>query len=777
MQLSANLRNLGQTPIQARLSFYEGDPDRGGFLIGELMQVIPSGSMTLSVAWTPADERVYDIFAVVENLSFSEAVLSNNRASLFVSVGAPADRVEVEGSTLTVWPDASFSAPVTFTNTGSAATQIQALSLSHPWASGLGTLVGATLAPGQTLTGLVQIDVPASAQGAPIGQAPVVLNLPIALQTPANTFSDEVVLGVLDQPASRLNLQILDVQTMAPVSGALVSVQGLPGSFTSDAAGLVVLDVATGPQAVFAYHPAYVAQAISVPVSGSQSSATMLLEPGNTLSVASVTTQPLSTAEIIARGVSISDPVNNVLVDFVVAMRIVPGAPTFPVVLPSVEIPNNPPAGTSYGVSGLCFCGNGVGNSGGGGGGIVAGSGGVGGVGGGYWVSGTVTATPHGNTGSWIIIPGTVTILKQFYEVIAFISNDAVAPAPEDIQLQNVDVTLALPSGLGLPDLNGQAQSLTASLGTLDAGESASANWIVRGDLPGSYTLAASSSADLVAFGSVISSVNASALSGSFEVTLPQVRLGFITPSNVVTGQPFLFGVSVTNEQVVDAQLVRVGLDVPNLVNCSVDPVQPSGTALIFDASNQIVGVEAALGDIPPGESRLAEFSLISALTGVVAEVRTTVSAAPVPKPNVVVAALYPGNDGDFRLRSGVQEPVNDLPVKVAHPGQNIELLFESPAGSLVGQPFAVVMQPKSSINFSGLPFPRIWVDFGPGFVFLIDGLSNGNLLLPSDGFRLQGPALPALAGQQLMVQGVAIDPLDPSSLGISDAHELRIEL
>ena len=87
----------------------------------------------------------------------------------------------------------------------------------------------------------------------------------------------------------------------------------------------------------------------------------------------------------------------------------------------------------------------------------------------------------------WLILHGHVSMLKQFLEV----SMGVINLSPEEpFELTHNKATLNLPAGLSLAPTP-TAQSLTQSLANIKPLESASVNWIIRGDEPGEYQLSA----------------------------------------------------------------------------------------------------------------------------------------------------------------------------------------------------------------------------------------------------------------------------------------------
>lgn len=782
--LSVTIQNLDSTPTSTVVKFYQGDPAFGGVLIDQKPQTVGPGVTTVSVNWTPNVQGSIGIVAVLQNLGNAADFPENNRRSITVSVGAPADQLTISSGAVVAWPGAVVTVPLTITNTGSSATIVQSIDAISPWATEPANLSGQMLNPGQSISGLVEIAVPLGTPGSPPGQAPAASPIPVAVTTTLNTFSATIGLSLHDQPTANVTVQVRNKTTLAPIPGATVVFAELPGAFATNGAGQVTVAIAAGQRGVFAYQTGFVANAITATIPAGASTVIVELEPGATLAVAAITPQVLTTPEIIARGVAVQDPVNNVVIDFVLSMQVAPNAPPPPpnspppptIVLPNQEIPMNPPVGTVITVSGPAVIASvptpgapaptyapPAGSSGGGA----------------VFVTGVIQVTPQGRTETWIVIPGSVTVLKQFYEVFAFVVNRATAPQASDIELRNAAVTLNVPNGIALPDLNGQPQPLTKSLGTIGAnGGTATTSWIVRGDLPGTYTLSANAIADLFAFGNQVTTLTSVLTGDPFQVVLPQLRLEFVVPTAVVAGTPFVMQILVTNERPVPANLVRVNIDAANLLNCSPSPQaqQPMGTSLILDGMGAVVSIEVNLGDIPGNETRAASFSFIPTITGIIINTEAQVVSSTGPSPSVAISEQFPGNSGDLRIRTGINSPPDVVPIKLPLPGETITVLFDSPTGALIGEPLTMIAQVKETIDFQNLIAPGVWMD--GGLLILVDSLPaspNPRLIGPA-GLAFSGPAVPGLVGLNLLIQGVVLRPGFSPPYATTDAHEIRFQ-
>lgn len=96
---------------------------------------------------------------------------------------------------------------------------------------------------------------------------------------------------------------------------------------------------------------------------------------------------------------------------------------------------------------------------------------------------------------AYLVIPSTVSWLKEFFGVKMILINQAA----EQFIIQDSSVTLVLPEGLSLAN-TATAQSLTVNLGDIAGQTTAEAEWIIRGDISGSYDLNADFTGTLMPF-------------------------------------------------------------------------------------------------------------------------------------------------------------------------------------------------------------------------------------------------------------------------------------
>ena len=72
--------------------------------------------------------------------------------------------------------------------------------------------------------------------------------------------------------------------------------------------------------------------------------------------------------------------------------------------------------------------------------------------------------------------------MKQFFDVKLLVTN----LAPHEVEFADGAATITLPDGMSLAPTS-QPQALTMPVADIPGGESAGADWVVRGDAPGTY--------------------------------------------------------------------------------------------------------------------------------------------------------------------------------------------------------------------------------------------------------------------------------------------------
>ena len=491
---------------------------------------------------------------------------------------------------------------VNIKNTGIVPRPLTAVAINGtPWVTLLSTIPAAPLQPGEQTQLTYRLTVPNNATGGG-PNSPVIIPVSLDVLSGTTKFSEPFQIQLYQTPATQIVAHVQDDATNQPIASALVALDNTANLYQTDAGGNVVLTVTPGARTVFAYAPNHLPDQQTVILdNGALAPVTLRLKQGQALAVSSVVATPLTLAQIQSRGINLNDPSNFFIYDFVVKLRI--GDAT----VPSVIIPAHPEPGSTI-----------VGSFGGG-------SGGGGGAGG-YYSFYFPTGDPTVRVETWIVIEGDIRVLKQFWDATVFINNNT------NLTINNVDATLAVPTGLSLPPLFGQPQPLTKTIGTIPAMTTRQAEWTVRGDVAGTYQLTGTATGTLALGGSGVP-LASTLRSNTITVVAPRLSVAFQTPSDVVAGQNFNLGIDITNESSIDLQLVEVHIKTDRLINCVLAPGQ-----------SDLV----SLGSIAIGETKHVNFTFTSLVTGKVLEVQTYVSPNPEISPDVTVNAAKVKGVDDF---------------------------------------------------------------------------------------------------------------------------------
>ncbi len=427
---------------------------------------------------------------------------------------------------------------------------------------------------------------------------PVLVPITVTASSVLN-FTQNFNIAVYSAPVCVLDVTVRDAVSGNPLNGATIALDytdkqyftGPTGKPIDNNGNAVTIYAPSGSHAVFAIAKNYLPVSLSTDCSAPVE---LDLQPGQALQVSAVTVTQLTQAQIIARGVNLTDPANYNVFDFVLSLRI------GPLPVPNVQLPSTPVT------PGTCVCQTFP----------------IGGGFGGYAGGGSVTLSayyptpdPTIHVDTWIIIPGDIRVLKQFFDATVFIQNNTSFP------INNVNASLTLPpSGLSLPDLFNTSQSLSQSLGTIPAQGKTQASWVLRGDLPGTYAVTGTANGTLQppGGGSPIA-LTSSLTSGNFTVTAPKIGVAFGTPKVVYAGVDFPITITITNQCAIDLNGVRVHIKTNKLVNCKLstnqtDPTDPADATMFL------------VGEIPIGESRTVTIYFTSLVTGIVEEVQSYVS-------------------------------------------------------------------------------------------------------------------------------------------------------
>lgn len=190
----------------------------------------------------------------------------------------------------------------------------------------------------------------------------------------------------------------------------------------------------------------------------------------------------------------------------------------------------------------------------------------------------------------YMIIPGEVSWLKEFFDVKLSLTNLASEP----FTLKEANVTLNLPEGLSLAP-TADPQSLQFNIGEIAGGKTGKASWVVRGDQKGSYHLSADFSSKLFPFNEEVKA--------SFKTGEPlsvwgdsAIRILAQVEKEVHRGMPYLVKFSVFNASDGPVNDLRIKLLEDGKLNYFYSPNQQ---------------LEYSIDSLPAGEYKTFEYLLV----------------------------------------------------------------------------------------------------------------------------------------------------------------------
>ena len=347
-----------------------------------------------------------------------------------------------------------------------------------------------------------------------------------------------------------------------PIAGAdvmYVSPSGAKTAATSDSRGVVQLPgLPDGQDTVYAYKSGYQPTPAQLDVSAGTGHATVTLQSGAVATV-KLQSQQLTLQQIQAAGIDTSDPANQLVFNFDVKLAFGDS---------SVTLNCN-----------INSAGQFVGSNCSGGGGCVVSAGGCQGPG--------ISATGEMINGhpaiQWLILRGNAAILKQFFEVSMVVTN----LSPEPFDLTGGQATLNLPAGMSLAP-TATPQSLTQTVPTIGGSSSAETDWVIRGDVPGSYNLSAEYDGTLQPFGDPVS-ITAGVAQPLKVWGADALGLSVQADSGSFTaGSPYHVRIAVTNNA--DVPLYNVNLSIDSRTH----------TNFIFQPDERF---NDQIGELDPGQT------------------------------------------------------------------------------------------------------------------------------------------------------------------------------
>ncbi len=606
--MSAKIHNAGDFDETATVVFYDSTPTGGNIEVGRASVSAPARAEADTTAVSPSFvvlEGPHKPFVQIVNASPAEDITGNNSAGTDLTVGAPACRFAFGVATPATYPGDDSLFAVNITNTGSKPQTLANVALTGTaWVNLVSAIPTTPIKPGQSVQLTYRMTPPTSQAGGG-ASSPVVVPMSVTASC-GMTFTQNFTIEVYSTPVTALDITVRDALSGNPLAGATIALDntnrqyftGPQGKPIDNSGNPVKIYTQTGSTNVYAIASQYLPNSVN---SDGTQPIVLNLQPGQALQVSAVTVKEITPAEAAARGVNLADPANTGVFDFTLSLKI------GPLPVPNVVLPTTPvAAGTT--ITQTFEIPQGFGGGGGGGYG--------GGYGGG---TGTLTVyyptpDPTIHTDTWIIIPGEIRFLKQFFDATVFVKNNS------SYAINNVQASLALPAGVSFPDLFGSPQQISQSLGTIPAQGQAAGSWVLRGDLAGDYKVTGSATGVIALGGSGVS-LNSSLQSGTFTVAEPKIAVQFGTPTSVKAGQPFDVTISITNQSTIDLNGVQVKIKAEKLTNCHLAPNQMN---------------PLPVGTIARGDTQTVTFTFISEVTGVVEQVNSYVSPSSIEPPVTV---------------------------------------------------------------------------------------------------------------------------------------------
>ncbi|MDQ2085051.1 PKD domain-containing protein [Herbivorax sp. ANBcel31] len=280
-----------------------------------------------------------------------------------------------------------------------------------------------------------------------------------------------------------MEVRVIDDATGEPVGGASVYVDfpdDTPSRFTADSQGVVHIVGKTGRYNIAAYKEGYLPKEINAQLNQYKSSpVTIGIEKGE-LVVGELDVRRMELDEIIEAGIDVTAPENQYVYEFEVTLEFERRK------LPKINITTNG-AGHIYNISFAGRSGDVIRFNGGG--------------------RLYPTVIPHKRpdvppTIAYLVIPGEVSWLKEFFEVSLTMTNMADA----QFVIEDASAALDLPEGLTLAPTRDE-QSLMIDIGSIEGGETKEVQWIIRGDEKGSYDLKAHFNGTLMPFNDPVNAI------------------------------------------------------------------------------------------------------------------------------------------------------------------------------------------------------------------------------------------------------------------------------
>ena len=256
----------------------------------------------------------------------------------------------------------------------------------------------------------------------------------------------------------------------------------------TDTAGKVTISCLSGSIPIGVYKSGYLPAKKEVQVNPNIVTEVVFTIEKKEIVAGELKSRRMSLEEILAAGIDVDDPANQQIYKFEIQLTYEEETITSEAIIDSEGKKLSDPEKFKIGDRVIvvdfvnCWGGNGIDT--GGSSGTV------------HWPDGVTPDEPEPVV-AVIDIPGTSSWLKDFFDVELYVMNQA----GKEFSLDNCTATLNVPDGLTLMDTNRTKSDPVVNIGTLNGQQSATAEWILRGDTPGSYDLSADFQGTLRDFG------------------------------------------------------------------------------------------------------------------------------------------------------------------------------------------------------------------------------------------------------------------------------------
>jgi flagellar hook assembly protein FlgD/PKD repeat protein len=345
----------------------------------------------------------------------------------------------------------------------------------------------------------------------------------------ATTNTDTMTVVVSAVPTvPGLRVTVTGSSTLVPGADVLVlDSDGIRHPATTDDSGLARIDgLPDGAYTVYAWHDGFLPSTGNATIVNGSATTTIALAAGSVGQTSMTSTPITDIATLQSLGIDPNDAANQNVYQFEIHLAFVDGT--------SHDVSLGGYA-TGEGILGASW-------GGGGGGGSCTPGAVCEGVGN-YTIYPQVSYVGATPTVLWMIIPGRAKWLKEFFDVRVVVSNLGSSV----FSFQHGTASLgALPAGLSLAPTS-TPQTLTHSMPDIPGGQSAQANWVVRGDSQGFYTLGAQYSGSLEPLGVPIHLVASTSANGLHVWGGSALQMTVDTDNTAAIGAPYRVRIQLKN--------------------------------------------------------------------------------------------------------------------------------------------------------------------------------------------------------------------------------------